>query len=610
MEPSSVMQEMPWRQNLRAGQEKVVAMFGNRDRVVAQLPTGYGKTLAAACSYLEVKHRLGVNRILYIVPRGAQANQAAEEIPAAINRLVGGRPRAHVVGDNPITAYKAHRKGDAEVFIVTVQSLVSSDRTLLAVCDMMQTGRWMVVIDEHHHYGDAEDSAWTKKVMSLNASALLAMSATPDRSDGTSPLGAPDVVVKYFDAWSEGAVKELRLHSYEYLVDAINTNGDVIPFSTSELIKEVGSDNPAEIEKWMASRQMRWSPKYISPLILHPVERLLDLKMICVRGQMIVQALSCSHAKMVCDQVKAIIPHGMRADWVGTGENGRPDSENQRILNEFCPPKDASSGTRKWTLDILVNVGIAGEGLDTTDVCEVVFLTSPNITNSALQTIGRGARTIRGLGSQPVCTVNVDGASELAAYIGPAVMSLFDNGKLTHNEAEIEELERKDSHDRDYVELPDSLNVGVLDVTLLDIRKDPMFQGVLALAEEAISRSPLSEEQAAKYMEATVEKAVREFMRNRDERFNASAVEAQTRDRLQTAVNKVAGLIIRRMTSKTSVRVERTFVGDVVKRINGAKKRSLGPVEQATSDELETHYRWVKQLEAKILSGETPEWLR
>jgi superfamily II DNA or RNA helicase len=607
MEPASNLQTLPSKQNLRAGQEAVVNLFRSQTKVVAQLPTGYGKTLTAVCSYLELKRRIGVNRVLYIVPRGQQAQQAAEEVPRSIKEMVGESAKAFVVGDNPITALKAHRNGAAEVYVTTVQALVSSPRTLMTILEMMAVGRWFVVIDEHHHYGDAEDSVWTQKVLSLPASALLAMSATPNRSDGPSPLGDPDVRVTYLDAWREGAVKELRLHSYEYRVDAVNVNGDIIPFSTAELIKEVGSDNPAEIEKWMASRQMRWSPKYISPLILHPIERLLDLRMRNVRGQMIVQALSCSHAKMVCDQVKALTPQGMRVDWVGTGPNGRTDTENECVLREFCPEKDAF-GRRRWSLDILVNVGIAGEGLDTTDVCEVVFLTSPNITNSALQTIGRGARTIRGLHEQPACIVNVDGACEFAPHIGQEVMSLFDGDVRTEDERELER--ESGSEGDDYDPLPDTITVGILDVTLLDIRTDPMYQGVLALTEAQARKSGLTDEQAKAFVESAAEHAVREYMRQRDERFNASAIEAQTRDKLRTAVNKVAGLIVRRMTDRTGMRLDRSFIGDIVKRINSQKKRALGAVEAAGVDELQRHYHWIKQLEAQVLSGGAPEWLR
>lgn len=601
MEPASVVQALPSFQNLRTGQKAVVDIFGSSTSAVAQLPTGYGKTMTAVCCYLTLRERQMVNRVLMICPRGAQAAQAAEEVPGAIYRLGHGRTRAHVVGENPVTALKAHRRGEAEIFVVTIQSLVSSAATWAVVRELMSTGRWLVIVDEHHHYGNADDSVWTQKVTALPASALLAMSATPHRSDGPPVFGPPDVVVSYLDAWREGAVKELSLHAYEYRVDAINVNGDVIPFDTRELLDAVGSDNPQEIDKWLASKQMRWSPKYISPLIMHPVDRMADLMLKNVRAQMLVQALSCSHARVVCDQIKSLVPENMRVDWVGTGPQGRSDKENKEILEQFCPPKDGN-GRRNWTLDVLVNVGIAGEGLDTTDVCEVVFLTSPNINNSVLQTIGRGARVIPGAREQPVCTINVDGASELAEFIGKKIMSVFDEGELTEEEEkESEERERAD----DYEPLPEKLTVSILDVTLLDIRKDPMFQEILDLNMRRAG-DRISPEQVA----AWTEDSYRDIIKRRDERFNASAIEAQTRDKINLAVRKVAGLYMRTVAAKSEMRLPTNFIGDILKRINTQKKRELRPIEHASAEELDTHYQWVKRLEAQILSGQVPSWLR
>src|SRR5579884_1559783 len=98
---------------------------------------------------------------------------------------------------------------------------------------------------------------------------------------------------------------------------------------------------------------------------------------------------------MVCQQVEALLQDRASVDWVGTGPSGRSAEENAEVLRQFCPPKDKATGLRNWTLDVLVNVGMAGEGLDTTDVTEIVFLTPANITNTNLQTIGRGSRIMR-----------------------------------------------------------------------------------------------------------------------------------------------------------------------------------------------------------------------
>lgn len=612
MEHASALPEMSWQKNLRSGQRKTVDLFGpGKTKVVTQLPTGYGKTLTAACCYLQAKATIGVNRVLYIAPKSGQVTQAADEFPRAIQNIVGGSPKSHVVGENPITALKAHRKQAAEIFITTVQALVTSEATFSAVMDMLATGRWMIVIDEHHHYGDLEDSAWTKKVLGLPALAVLAMSATPSRSDGSSPIGEPDVKVKYREALAENAVKKLNLHVYEYRIDAITVNGDVIPFTTSDLFREVGSSDAAEIERFLASRQMKWSPKYISPLVLHPLERLNDLFINkSIKGQMLVQAMSCSHAKTVCEQIKAIIPKNVTVDWCGTGPNGRSFEENAAVIEAFCPSKDAVTGKRKWTLDILVNVGIASEGLDTNDVCEVVFLTSPKVNNTTLQTIGRGARLHQraARNDQPTCTINVDSSSELAEYVGSKIMDIFDLDAIFEN-AQDEAEEPSGKGENDYDPLPDDMpQVGVLDVTLVDIRTDPMFLGVLDLTEKAVTHLRLTPEEKETMLAKEVERQVREFMRKRDERFDITAIEAQTREKVDAAVRKVAGAFIRKASGGMSV--EKTAIGDIVRRINTQKKFALGPVDRADVSELEKHWRWIKQVEAQILSGEVPQWLR
>lgn len=612
MEHASTLSEMPWEKDLRAGQRKTVGLFGpTKTKVVTQLPTGYGKTRTAACAYLRAKATIGVNRVLYIAPKAGQVKQAAEDFPKAIRDAVGGKPMSHVVGDNPITALKAHRNQAAEIFITTVQALVSSERTMMCIREMMQTGRWMVIIDEHHHYGDAEDSVWTQKVLSLPSNSVLAMSATPTRSDGSNPIGEPDVEVKYLDAFSEGCVKRLSLHVYEYRVDAITINGDIVPFTTGELFREAGSMDPADIDKFMASRQMKWSPKYISPLVLHPLERINDLFITkSIKAQMLVQAISCSHAKMVCEQIRAIIPKAVSVDWCGTGPNGRSQEENDDVIARFCPPKDSVTDKRNWTLDILVNVGIASEGLDTNDVCEIVFLTSPSINNTTKQTIGRGARLHQrtAKNDQPLCTINVDSASDLAEFIGEKIMHVFDVESAS--EIETEDSDAAGLGAKEYEPLPDDLpQVGVLDVTLVDIRKDPMFQGVMALTEKALRSSPLSEDDKARLMQNEVERQVREFMRTRDERFNATAIEAQTREKVDAAVRKVAGMLVRR-ASDAGLMVEKSAIGDLIRRINSQKKMALGAIDSADVSDLERHWRWIKQIETQILNKETPSWLR
>ena len=111
-------------------------------------------------------------------------------------------------------------------------------------------------------------------------------------------------------------------------------------------------------------RQMRWSPKYVSPLIYNPFDRLEATRshMPGIKCQALVGAMCCSHAQMICDQIRTMYPN-LAIEWVGTGPNGRADDENKAILARFCPPKvDGQRRSMDVKLDVLVHVGMAGEG--------------------------------------------------------------------------------------------------------------------------------------------------------------------------------------------------------------------------------------------------------
>ena len=345
---------------LREGQREVIERFFVVASVVAQLPTGLGKTRAAAAAYAVLRQQNLVNRVLYIVPRGAQANQAADEFPRDLGAILDLGLTSLIIGDTPIPAIKAHRSGKCEIFITTIQALVANGKALEALREIIATGKWFIVVDEYHHYGDLE-KPWTKKLQSLPRQALLAMSATPYRLDQSEPFGKPEITMRYRRARELGYVKALELHAYDYRVDAMVNNVDVQTFTTAEIYKLAGSTNPEVIDREMAVRELRWSPRYVSPLLEKPLARLMSYPF---EAQMLVQAISCSHAKMICEQIKSLVAPGIDVDWVGTGPRGRSDAENDEVLKRFCPKKNEQD-IRPWTLDILVNVGMAGEGLKT-----------------------------------------------------------------------------------------------------------------------------------------------------------------------------------------------------------------------------------------------------
>jgi hypothetical protein len=607
MESTSTTQAMPLPKNLRSKQKEVIEEFKTKTTVIAKLPTGYGKTITAAGSYAMLRY-LGVcNRVLYIVPRASQSDQAAESIPEDLREFFSIDTKSLQVTKNPIQALNYHKESKCEVFVCTVQALESSDSTKRTLAVLMETGKWFVVIDEHHHYGN--ESNWSQSIRSLNYCAMLAMSATPNRKDGSDHFPEPSIKESYQNACKSGFVKNLSLHAYDYIIDAVTVDGIAIPFTTQEIVGEAGGDSPEAIDKYLASKKMRWSPKYVSPLITYPIDRITDLRVRGIKAQMLVQAMSISHAKMVCQQIESLKPDFMSVDWVGTGPEGRPDNENAEVLKRFCPSKDKITKRREWTLDILVNVGIASEGLDSTDVCEVVFLTPANITISNLQTIGRGARVMPGLKKQPTCHVNVDTSSPMSEFLGPSVMALFDYNQDELKEIDLEKEygggEATESAPDTYNPLPEQMTVILVDVRLADIKKGQMWEEAL---KGAISVS--SPDTPMELIEKGAENALMKYL-NRSN--NTSATLAQHRNDISAAASKVAGLCIQRLAD-SGVRIEKTLKGDMARRINSKKKVLFGAVDSADEDALVKQYEWLKALEKQILLDHGtkgfPAWLR
>lgn len=625
MEYASRSPHLPPEEKLRSGQRQVIQHFKQDWRSIGQLPTGYGKTLTGAACYKAARDAGKATCLLWIVPRAAQAEQARVSLFEDLTGFMGltdlrtakGEFGVIDAGSRTVMAHNALRRGACEVFVATVQSLLVPE-TREMVFEMLDIGRWMLVADEYHHFGSAEKSAWAQIIRDLDrrASCVLALSATPHRVDGASYFGKPNVVVTYQAAEREGAVKSLRLGAHEYVVDVIRPGPEgkqeALTFTTAELLNELGAEGDANrIDKIMAKKRMRFSAKYVSPMVSRAVERLEDLRLRGIRSQMLVQAMSCYHAECLCTQIRALLPEDMKVDWVGTGPEGRDDAANRDIVEkQFCPPK-GPDGKRPWTLDVLVNVGIASEGLDCVDVTEVVFCTSPARNPTTLQTIGRAARTMKLASDQepPVAHISVDTSSELRGYPGDRIQVLFDDPKAPPNPLDGGDDE-VDSRP-EYRPLPEELYEGRIEVTWQSVVDDPAFLDKVAVVEN--QRPELLVEKGSKeaFMEALVdaEIALRKAQAEKSAHADAGQRHHEMRKQIEAAVRKVASLVMTQ--SGGQMRQSKERQNEVFRSINGRKKRQFGSLDKNTDfDTMRSHYQWVRALEAEILhTGRIPSWL-
>jgi len=611
MESTSTLFPMPFQQTLREGQRQVVD-FAQRhgvSEVNAQLPTGYGKTYTACSVYAVLKQQGRVNRVLYIVPSTGQLEQFVQDGASDLmNAGVDGSLAVVDVGYTGAVSIKHHRQDKAQVFAVTVQALTSG-RAWDTCRALMETGRWMVVVDEYHHYG--LDAHWGRMVSKLNYVFRLAMSATPYRPDNDSAFGEPHVRLCYRNAVEEGRVKPLRLHSYVYRVDLVEAGGNVVSYTTEQLAAEAGSDAPDDIDRMVLDRKMRWSPKYVSPLVDRPIARMQRERLRTgFPLQTLVGAMSCAHAELVCGQLRAMFPE-LRIDWVGTGPNGRKDKVNADILRKFCPPKrDGKRRPEDVQLDVLVHVGMAGEGLDSVFVSEVVHLNRASINNTNNQENGRAARYLPDVTGY----INVDSSSPYAQYAGEQIMDVLDdpNAKPAPDEdlgldPEIDPNQWPDIPDEPTIRIWDMECIRVDDGEVKRFGKEMMRAGGASETEIAAVFEEEGHPNHERWMRLA-ENGYRQMRQREAESFNSKAETMQWEDAVKSLASTLTGQIVK-LVSATGIRVEKSFVHDVKKRINQRKAREIGNIERDT-EVLKRHWFWLKNLEADLRKGGIPSWLQ
>lgn len=602
MESTSTVFGLSFKKNPRAGQKEVFRRVAQDcpKLLNIRLPTGYGKTFVGVGSYAIRRGQGRSNRLLVVFTSDAQLEQfkqggvgdfadvGAHDVKSIVDiRFSGTR------------ALKKHRHNDAEVFVTTVQAMLGVGGEI--VHELFGAGgRWMVLVDEYHHYGI--DAAWGKAVLALPADFVLAMSATPSRKANDSAFGAPDISVRYRDAVDEDAVKPLRGHSYVYRIDLLDEQGGVESLTTDELFEAAGASAPDKVDRWAINRKMRWSPKYVSPLVSVPLERMIRERIATgYRLQAIVGAMCVSHAEMVCKQIETMFPD-LSVDWVGTGDNGRKPDENRKVLRGFCPPKD-ERGRRNHTLDVLVHVGMAGEGLDSVEVSEVIHLNAANWNNSNDQENGRAARYLPGVTGH----INFDSTSEYArlGYLGRNIMDAFD-GEPPRGDLGPEPVDRDLG---EYSELPEEPAILIHNMELDHIDSgDPevvRMKKVLAGMVNGVSLDDLNNPDHPIHAAALAE--YRRMRHAEAEQIDEESTIRQWQESVRGAASAVTGLAIRKIYPEQ--RIERTVAGDIKKRINTRKMRALGRIDKDV-EICRKHYLWLKGLEQQLVKGDVPSWLR
>lgn len=604
MEPATALPQLSFKKKLRSGQRRVLDhLAGKINKLLAKLPTGYGKTYLGFCIYAIKQMTGSCNRMLIITGAPDQSRQMVTDGPLeAANACVSGPRNIMDVSFWALGALvKALREDKCSIFTIHIHDLNTSEG-MQKVQALMQTGRWMVWVDEYHHYG--QDKRWTDRVNKLGYMFFFGTSATPDRPGKDGAFGPPDVSVKYREAVEERAVKPLRGHAYNYAIE-FDVDGETVRYTTKELAEQAGGDDPDKISTYTLSRKMRWKPDYISPLLYMPIDRMLTARIACGRKlQALGRAMCVAHAKLICEQARILYPE-LAIEWVGTGTDGRTDEENTSVLARFCPPKDEHGNRPPSTIDVLISVGMCAEAKDTVDVSEVMIFDNGGLSNTLIQIIGRAARAITGVTGH----VNFDASSGLAkaGYIGAAIMDAMD---FDHPEPDDDEDTKTGDGDGDYIELPPEPVVDISRLQLIEV--DSGDDGVRQMAKLIQSKNEgfldfsAMEKDGAHADWQTVINLFNKMREVQAAPLKAEAIVRTLDEDLKSAVRKVTGLVVEKLGFKRG-RAPGWLVGVVKHEINAKKSALHGPV---CNDEevLRKHYGFVKQLERDVLNNGAPRW--
>lgn len=587
-----VSPEKDFRRELRTGQSKLKRHLEelNPEYINFRWPGGYGKTIGIALGFRHAIINGTCNRLLIVVANDTQRRQviADFEQDALDVALHVGKPWAFT---SDVATFKANRRGVNVVFVTTIQQVSACNRTSenMLLSMMRDHGDWMLACDEYHHY--AEDCDWGNSLSILvdSAAFVMACSATPERDGNPTIFGddEPLVAVRLEDAIKEKALKQIYNNQYVYRMDYINKSGEPVQFDTCEL-RESGVGIKYNLSEFEAKKELRYSAKYVTPLVHEPLMRLVRKReRHGLPLQMLVRAMSCGHAQTLCKQIRTLCGE-LSVDWIGTGTDGRSDIENRAVKDRFCPAKDKHGKRGKPSLDILVQVGMADEGFDSLYVAEIVdyaIVLCDGASNRTKQFIYRGTRYVEG-----VCLdVNFGSDHPLS---GKDLVEWLQSGNFMPAP---EDTGEKRDVDLDW-DLDDwsedwFTNEHLVNAELVEVITDPRFKDVV-------------KEHRPDATDSQIDDWFKQAMK-RD--MEAKQVE-YTREEMRTKIDKLVGRVAYCVV-KSDGEFEASKLRDIKKRINGRMKRAFGERSSLVEDELLGCYRWLRSLYEQVVNQEFPGWL-
>ncbi len=404
-----------------------ILISGERNHLGVFVP-GYGKTITALASFLVARSLSVAQKLVIFVPRGNLRDQYANPADLAVlMRNLGAPPLTFSVADSE----KMFLKNLNTDVIITTYQYASGKAGSEALEQFCRRAQCMFVFDEVHHL--SEDGTWAMNIKKFPFSCSVALSGTPVRSDNKSLFGVPTEIMtdeaghatQYYkplhevllrDAHAEGGVlKRIQAHVVDYTIKLKNAEtGAIVELSLSRLQEE--ASNPAEIDSFLARKQLRFHEVYLETLLTPAFEQLAAKRaqfppnlssQSTEKGQqhqMLIIAMSNLHAAAILEFVQSRFPN------VVSGRIGQdlPEKERAKALKAY----------RAGEIDVMVQVDMIGEGTDIKPISVIVKADLVRAFSKTMQQIFRGMRFYAPFGDAGnVCNIYTSNDSEVVQIL-------------------------------------------------------------------------------------------------------------------------------------------------------------------------------------------------
>ncbi len=328
-------------------QQQVLEDIGNerkagKNKHLVIAATGTGKTMIAAFDFKRYRESHKGARLLFLVHREEILKQAR----SAFRQVLRDGSFGEIVSSN-------HEPQDSRFWFCTIQSWHARYQHLFSADHFDY-----VVLDEAHH---AQANTYQQVLKHLKPQSLLALTATPERSDGKS-------IVEDFGG---RFTHEIRLaHAIDHgLIAPFHYYGipDYEKIDFSKVRWDAGRYNQADLDDMLAHNRNRglW--------VLEQVKRYVaDIKQIKAIGF----CASIRHAAFMAELCR-------EAGLSALALTSKSTEEERR---------EAPQKLRSGELQIIFTVDLYNEGVDIVDVDTVLFLRPTESLTIFLQQLGRGLR--------------------------------------------------------------------------------------------------------------------------------------------------------------------------------------------------------------------------